>query len=270
MNLDLSASKGLELRAKSLNIYTLIISRKHLAVVSILLFLVSISGMSTFAYARTSAAPDVVELYTSHGCSSCPSADKLLGELIAENPQLVALEFHVDYWDQLVHGGDGNWVDPFSDAAFTDRQREYNAMRLDGRRGVYTPQMVINGEYAAVGSDRARVVAQLGKRQAPIAINAKRDEASKLLIDIENPDQLRSQLWLVTFDIAATTDITAGENRHRTIENHHIVKSLQPLLKIEAKQSSTSIPLALKEGEGCALLVQSQPLQPILGASLCP
>jgi len=254
------------MRSKSLNLFKASKSQQ----INRLALTVSLLLAIAMAANPASATPDVVELFTSHGCSSCPSADKLLGELIDANPELVALEFHVDYWNQLVHGSDGNWVDPFSDSAYTDRQREYDISELDGRRGVYTPQMVINGEYAAVGSDKARIVSQLGRRRAPIEIQARRDVNNHVQIDIKNPEQLNSELWLATFDLAKTTEITAGENRHRTIENHHIVKSLEPLQKIQNSRMSLSLPLALKEGQGCALLVQSRPLQPILGASLCP
>jgi len=72
-----------------------------------------------------SAAP-IVELFTSQGCYSCPPADEHLGDIIKNNPEVVALEYHVDYWDQLVYGSAGVWKDPFSDPAYTVRQRLYN------------------------------------------------------------------------------------------------------------------------------------------------
>jgi len=92
----------------------------------------------------------LVELFTSQGCYSCPPADELLGELIEEQPDLVALEFHVDYWDDLHYGAAGVWKDPFSDAEYTLRQRRYNATDLVGKQGVYTPQMIVNGRAAQI------------------------------------------------------------------------------------------------------------------------
>ena len=131
------------------------------------------------AFAAPARAERVIELFTSHGCSSCPSADRLLGELIEADPGLVALEYHVDYWNSLVHGGDGNFVDPFSDAAWSLRQRAYDGVALGGRQGIYTPQAILDGAYAAVGSDRARIGAVLaaeasggGKRAVDARVGA--------------------------------------------------------------------------------------------------
>src|SRR3546814_11008586 len=86
--------------------------------------------------------PVVVELFTSQGCSSCPPADALLVEL-AREPGILALSFHVDYWDYI------GWEDPFAEAQYTERQRAY-VDRL-GLRSVYTPQIVIAGRHTALG-----------------------------------------------------------------------------------------------------------------------
>ena len=80
--------------------------------------------------------PVVVELFTSQGCYSCPPAEAYLGEL-SKNPNIVALEFHVDYWDDLVYGAAGKWKDVFSKPEFTTRQRIYAGNLPDGQ--VYTP-----------------------------------------------------------------------------------------------------------------------------------
>src|SRR5438045_1264832 len=91
----------------------------------------------------------VVELFASEGCSSCPPADNLLAELTqqahAQGRQIFTLSFQVDYWNNL------GWVDPFSSAQFTQRQYQYaNTLETSS---VYTPQMIVNGQYAFVGSD---------------------------------------------------------------------------------------------------------------------
>src|SRR6201981_1051202 len=88
----------------------------------------------------------VVELFTSQGCSSCPAADKIMGEL-AKDPSIVALSMPIDYWDYL------GWKDTLADARFSARQKAYSRMR--GDRDVYTPQAIVNGSAQAIGSDRS-------------------------------------------------------------------------------------------------------------------
>src|SRR2546430_9680821 len=97
--------------------------------------------------------PIVVELFTSEGCSSCPPADALLAEL-AGRPDVLALSFHVDYWDRL------GWKDPFSSPDATRRQHGY--AEPFGISTGYTPQMVVDGRWQAVGSDRSEVEQALG------------------------------------------------------------------------------------------------------------
>src|SRR6516165_4365997 len=95
----------------------------------------------------------VVELFTSQGCSSCPPADKIIGEL-AKDPSVIALSLPIDYWDYL------GWKDTLADARFTARQKAYSRVR--GDREVYTPQAVINGEAHVIGSDRAGIESAIG------------------------------------------------------------------------------------------------------------
>ena len=101
-----------------------------LAIGAIVVFLGLFSGPKGTAAERTGKGPAVVELFTSQGCYSCPPAEKLLGELIENDPDLVALEFHVDYWDTLVYGRHGSHKDPFSDEENTYRQQLYNLCLL--------------------------------------------------------------------------------------------------------------------------------------------
>jgi hypothetical protein len=98
--------------------------------------------------ARAGDISAVLELFTSQGCSSCPPADALLGEL-AKNPALVALSLPVDYWDYI------GWKDTLASPAFTARQKDYAAARGDGH--VYTPQIVVDGITHVVGSERAEI-----------------------------------------------------------------------------------------------------------------
>ena len=108
--------------------------------------------LSSVASAADTATPPVtvVELFTSQGCYSCPPADEFLGELAARE-NVITLSCHVTYWNYL------GWKDTFSRPFCNNRQRQYQSFLKGGERGVYTPQMIINGRYSAVGSRRSKV-----------------------------------------------------------------------------------------------------------------
>src|ERR1700755_2029671 len=95
----------------------------------------------------------VVELFTSQGCSACPPADKIIGEL-ARDPNVIALSMPINYWDYL------GWKDTLADSRFSARQKAYSHMR--GDRDVYTPQVVVNGSAQVIGSDRAAIDSAIG------------------------------------------------------------------------------------------------------------
>src|SRR5215469_3910472 len=99
---------------------------------------------------RADEPPIVVELFTSQGCSSCPPADKYLGEL-AKRPDVMALAFHVEYWNYI------GWADPYSKPWATRRQHDYSAKLK--QRFVYTPEMVVQGAAEGVGSERDTIEA---------------------------------------------------------------------------------------------------------------
>jgi len=213
----------------------------------------------------------VIELFTSHGCSSCPPADELLGRLIERQPELVALEYHVDYWNRLVHGADGNWIDPFSHADWTMRQREYDMANLRGRRGVYTPQMIVNGRFAAVGSDAGRIAMALD--DAPLSLVDVRIDAQQgaYAVTVSGDMAVGADILLIRYQDRATTRITGGENRHRTLVNHHVVLSHEALGRLDGEQEEQRFSVAASdEGQGCAVLVQDRMMSPIFGAARCP
>src|SRR5438128_11082459 len=106
----------------------------------------------------------VVELFTSQGCSSCPPADKIVGEL-AKDPNVIALSMPIDYWDYL------GWKDTLADSRFSARQKAYSHVR--GDRDVYTPQVIVNGAAHVIGSDRARIdgaISDTGKRERVMSV----------------------------------------------------------------------------------------------------
>jgi len=236
-----------------------------------LFYFIVIVGMPNAASADKSVS--VVELFTSHGCYSCPAADAHLSDLINDRTDVIALEFHVDYWDTLVWGSDGSWKDPFSSPEYTQRQRGYHAANLNGRRGVYTPQMVVDGRFAAVGSDRKSIKKALSKKNDSSLNVSVESTTSGMSIMLDGDASDSAQVWLVTFDRKKTTDIPRGENAGKTLDNHHIVKSMQSVGDWKGAATTIQANITLAKGEGCAVLVQSLSYDtpgPIMGASYCP
>ncbi len=220
-------------------------------------------------------ADSVLELFTSHGCYSCPPAEALFNELASNDESLIALEFHVDYWNTLVYGKAGSWVDPFSDPAYSKRQRSYDSKRLEGRRGVYTPQAIINGRTAAVGSDRSRINAAL-REKLPNDVSVSIEQVDNLWrVKVNNPNTNKeasdASVWLVRFTKSVTTEITSGENKGLTLENHNVVTSMEPIGAVPKSDSVIfSAAIDPDPNEGCAVLIQDNFHSPILAAAKCP
>ncbi len=191
--------------------------------------------------------PVVVELFTSEGCSSCPPAEAYLGDL-AHRPGVLPLAFHVTYWDRL------GWRDPFSLAAATERQARYGERFGDGS---YTPEMVVDGARALVGSDRgagAAAIAAAGASSAAAADMSVTRDAGGLSIRV-GAGQGRGRVVLVGFDPQHVTAIGRGENTGRTVTESNVVRSVRDL------GAWTGAPLALSEpapaGEAAAVLLET-------------
>ena len=211
----------------------------------------------------------VVELYTSQSCSSCPPADKFLGEL-AKRKDVLALSMHVDYWNAL------GWRDPWSSADVTARQRRY--ARSLGTRYVSTPQAIIGGAAYAVGSDRGAVSRLIEKSR-----RAQRTRVQPR-ITMPTPGRLTvtlpggklaapAMVWFVAFDDRHTARITGGENSGATITYTNVVRALRPVGTWTGKGRSFEIDISkdLQAGFGnCAILVQAASEGPILGAVSLP
>ena len=229
------------------------------------------------ALAAAIAAPPAVgqtvvaELFTSQSCSSCPPAEALLGEL-AERPGVIALEWHVDYWDDLVYGRAGRWQDPYSDPAFTERQRAYNRSIRQSRQ-IYTPQLVVDGAVELVGSDRAtaeRALQALGSIPDIAAVSVTR-EGGGLAVSVDGTASELATVLLVTFLDRRTTHVARGENHGRTLVNHHIVTGAHPLGGWQGGRRTYAIgPDLLGAAGDCAVLVQSAGHGGVLGAAHCP
>jgi hypothetical protein len=173
-------------------------------------------------------SPILVELFTSEGCSSCPPAETFLRTLdttqLIPGAQLIVLEEHVDYWD------DQGWQDPFSAHAFTVRQSDY-VERLHLKSGPYTPQMVVDGAEAFVGSDRGEAGRALAKAakfpKVDVEILFANVENGKVLAHI-NVAELPSKadVFLALALDHAQSQVLRGENGGRRLEHVAVVKRL--------------------------------------------
>ena len=226
-------------------------------------------ALAPIALAKADDGATVVELFTSQACYSCPPAEAYLGELVRRGG-IIALEFHVDYWNSLVFGAAGKWTDPFSSPAFTERQRTY-ARNIEGGRS-YTPQMVIDGRMEAVGSRRGAVEAALASaRTTPHATVRVEPVTGRGLSVAVDGGGTPGFVWLVRFIRERTTKVLRGENNGKSLTNHNIVTELSLIGQWDGAPATFSVPApGLTAEEGCAVLVQARGQGPILGAALCP
>jgi hypothetical protein len=198
----------------------------------------------------------VIELFTSQGCSSCPAADKLLGEL-AKDSSLVTMTLAVDYWDYL------GWKDTLASHGHTLRQRAYAKAR--GDREVYTPQVVVNGMVHALGSDKAaieRAIAQSRKESDPLALGIKASiVGDKLTVSVPAKDGHNpGEIWLCPITKPVPVKIGRGENRGHTVTYTNVVRRWTKLGEWNGKAQTLSVPLKeLQTGEidSVAVVVQS-------------
>ncbi len=213
--------------------------------------------------------PAVIELFTSQGCSSCPAADALLGQL-AERPGFVALSYSVDYWDYL------GWRDTLGSPANSERQRDYAKARGDGR--VYTPQAVVDGVTHANGSDEDAIQAavaaasvRLAQVKVPVSMHG---EGDTLVIDVgaapETSDQRSATIWLAIAKEVEKVVVARGENRGRELSYHHPVRELTPIGMWHGEAVTLRLPLKDLEtmgGDCLFALLQVEDSGPILGAA---
>lgn len=180
--------------------------------------------------------PVVVELFTSEGCSSCPPADALLARLDAQQPvagaEIIALEEHVDYWDQL------GWRDPFSSPTWTERQNSYAQAFRSG--SVYTPQMVVNGSTEFVGSraQQGNQAIEAAARQATSTLSLAAapvpgKHAVEVTVKVTNLEGARPndqpEVWLAVTETGLHTAVKGGENSGADLHHAAVVRKLQRL-----------------------------------------
>ena len=212
-------------------------------------FLAMIAGFYPVSAISADKPPVVLELFTSQSCSSCPPADKILGEW-AEQPNVIALSCNVTYWNHL------HWKDTLSREFCTQRQREYNA--AFGRNDVYTPQLVVNGYKELVGSRGSQVTSAI-KNAAPVKpIDIKKDADT---LDITLPDLTRGNYNIVLFahGDAHTPSIPSGENRGRSVNYTNPVQDYIALGKWDGKAQEISFNTNnLEKAAGYVVLVQEK------------
>jgi hypothetical protein len=205
----------------------------------------------------TAAAPVVLELFTSQGCSSCPPADALLGQLAGQTG-IIALAWHVDYWNGL------GWHDPFSSRLATQRQQRYAAQLRDE---VYTPALVVNGARMVVGSDGAAVRAAIGATGGlAVPVMLRRDGAA-VSAAIGAAGQNVTAL-LATYDPQLATAVGAGENGGRRLIEYRVVRDVIPLGGWDGAPRRIALP-AIAAGRGAVLLLQTEDLA-VRGAADLP
>jgi hypothetical protein len=181
---------------------------------------------SSQALAAGPPRPLVLELYTSEGCSSCPPAEALIGQLMSD-PDLLPLAFHVDYWDAQ------GWRDRFSLSGATQRQHEW-ARHLNGGN-VYTPQMIVDGRRIVLGSDGPKILAAL--RESLVALQSSQTVGIEATVA---EGQLQVELsgsctpgacdtYLVSYLPQANTRVARGENAGHTLVEWNVVRSIQKL-----------------------------------------
>ncbi len=191
----------------------------------------------------------IAELFTSEGCSSCPPAEALLKHLSEEEPlegiEIIALEEHVDYWNQL------GWTDPFSSRQFSERQEQYaSTLHNDG---VYTPQLIIDGSAEVVGS-RSGEAEEVIQRSASLPKASlslkeigerKNGEATFQFKAASLPSALNShklELWVAVTERGLQSEVQAGENFGRRLQHAAVVRSLR---KVETRDSAAQFQIPI-------------------------
>jgi len=197
--------------------------------------------------------PTVIELYQSQGCSSCPPAINVVNKY-ADRADVIPLTFSVTYWDNL------GWKDTFASPAFTARQWDY--ARTAGRGNVATPQVIVNGRDAVLGSRESELnqaIARNANKAGPeIAV-----AGNQVSVGAGSGS---ATVWVVRYDPRTiNVAINAGENGGRTIPHRNIVRDLTSIGQWQGRSASYTLPAA-PAGLATAVLVQQGKGGPIVAA----
>ena len=196
----------------------------------------------------------VLELYTSQGCSSCPSADELLQKVKREyKNEVYALSYHVDYWNYI------GWKDPFSKAQYADKQREYNIKFKN--KSNYTPQLVVNGKSHFVGSHTKKMYSEINENKdlkvanevflSKVSVKSNAVSFDYKLLGETDQKQVRAMLVIDE----RTTKVSRGENRNRTLTNSNIVVQEQTFKAMPKETMTIKIPDLVQAKDQLQLIV---------------
>ena len=189
----------------------------------------------------------VLELFTSEGCSSCPPADNLLPQLAKLDSNVIPLSFHVDYWNRL------GWTDPFSSSEYSERQRDYS--RQFNLESVYTPQLIINGEYELVGSSRAKAESTIKnalKEKATLRLTVENVKLNngKLSFSVSLEGEFKkTDLLAALVQKQAVMNVKAGENSGAKLSHTNVVRSFVKQTASSKNEFELTIPENLKNNQ---------------------
>ncbi|MEP6961146.1 MAG: DUF1223 domain-containing protein [Acidobacteriota bacterium] len=237
--------------------------------------------------AAQTAVPVVVELFTSEGCSSCPSADQLLARFDSSNAgnsrlqsrsksgmsniEVIVLGEHVDYWDQL------GWKDRFSSPLFSARQQDYGIALRAGT--VYTPQAVVNGQKEVVGSDvralSSAIVDAAASPRAPVSLEFHGSDTISLKVGRLPPGSGHADVLLAIAENGLESIVGGGENNGRRLRHVAVVRSISRLAELDGSHPGEYSAQArvnfradwVKSSLRLIVLVQDRDTRRILGAA---
>jgi hypothetical protein len=209
--------------------------------------------------------PWAIELFTSQGCSSCPPADRQLGKL-ARRPDIVALSFHVDYWDYI------GWKDRFASKATTERQRAY--ARTLKQRYVYTPEMVVDGRVHQPGLSDGQIESMLAdaRRQSPARTTPElarlSDGGLTIRLAAARLEAGAADVTVFAYDRQHSTPVGRGENEGRRLDNFNVVRGFEVVSRWDGADAHWTVPAdRFEPGQGLAVIVQQADHGAVLGCA---
>ena len=211
-----------------------------LAMSLLMLLLIFSQGFKTTAAAevnrKNTAGFAVIELFTSEGCSSCPSADAVVENFLNENTkQVYVLAFHVDYWNKL------GWKDVFSNTDYTNRQRKYAAVfKLEN---IYTPQIVVNGKCEFVGSNSNQLKRVTEKEFTngegkTIMLTASSGDSNHIVVNYKLKEKMNANLNIALVQLHASSNVKRGENGGRHLQHINVVRDFTTFAPAELAGSA--------------------------------